>query len=180
MRTPVWTASNLLSLSRIVLVIPLAVLLAEPTAESRRWAFALVVIAMLTDLLDGLLARKLNQVTDVGKVIDPLADKIAVATVALILVFHKLIPLWFFLFVGIRDAVILLGGLYVRNKKGIILQSTPVGKWAVMAVATYILVVILGIGDLLWLEQSLMAVAVAMLLLSSVIYGHRFINILHD
>ncbi len=89
-----WTISNGLSFLRILLVIPIAVLLLQP--EHRMLVVGLLLFAALTDLFDGYLARMLNEVSDFGKIIDPLADKIAVGVVCLILMVQGKVPLWFF------------------------------------------------------------------------------------
>src|ERR1700690_1959797 len=134
----IWTISNGLSFLRILLVIPIAILLYQPA--DRMIAAGLVVFAALTDLFDGYLARKLNEVSEFGKIIDPLADKIAIAVVCLILTMQGKIPLWFFLIAIVRDIGIFLGGFYVRHKRGVILQSNTIGKWAVTSVAIFVLI----------------------------------------
>jgi cardiolipin synthase (CMP-forming) len=173
-----WTASNLLSLSRILFVAPISWLLADPAPESRLWALFVIMIAMATDLLDGLLARRMNQVTEFGKIIDPLADKIAAAVVVIMMTFRGLIPVWFVTLMIVRDIVILAGGLYIRRTKGQLLQSNMLGKWTMTIIAFYVLTVLLGSIHLQWLELLLQMASVAMLVLSTAVYGRRFIAVL--
>jgi len=73
----IFTISNILSLSRIVIVIPIIYFLDLGNSNPRYnlTAFALMIIGALTDTFDGQLARKMNQITNFGKVIDPIADK---------------------------------------------------------------------------------------------------------
>ena len=73
-----FTISNLFSASRIFLVIPMGYCLVLDFPYHRLWTAGIIVIAVATDFLDGFLARKLHQVTDLGKIIDPLADKIGI------------------------------------------------------------------------------------------------------
>ncbi len=78
------TASNLLSISRGLLSIPFAIVMLGHSPESRLWGAAIMVVAALTDKFDGVLARKYNQITEWGKILDPLADKVAVSVVAIV------------------------------------------------------------------------------------------------
>jgi CDP-diacylglycerol--glycerol-3-phosphate 3-phosphatidyltransferase len=175
-----WTLSNLLSLSRILFVAPISWLLTDPAPESRLQALFLILIAMATDLLDGLLARRLNQVTEFGKIIDPLADKIAAAVVVTMMTFHGLIPFWFVTLMIVRDIVILAGGLYIRRRKGKLLQSNMLGKWTITIVAFYVLTVLLGSASLHWLELLLQMAGAVMLVMSTVAYGRRFFVVLRN
>lgn len=69
---------NSITLARIILVIPLMYLLYQPENNYQWIAFIIFIIAAATDWLDGYLARKLNQITELGKFLDPLTDKILV------------------------------------------------------------------------------------------------------
>ena len=94
----IFTISNGISFLRFLLVIPLWFLLDNYQSQSVRYiTFALCVFAALTDVLDGYLARKLNQVTEVGKIIDPLADKAAMAVIVVKLYLIGEISAFFFL-----------------------------------------------------------------------------------
>ena len=88
----------------------------------------------LTDVLDGYFARKRNEVSELGKIVDPLADKISIITISLIMVLTGIIPLWFFLVIMSRHILILSGGLYIKRKTGIVLQSNIIGKWTVFVI----------------------------------------------
>lgn len=82
-----WTIPNALSLFRIVLVPIFAVLYlkSEQQPALLGWAIAVLVLSGLTDMLDGLIARKCNQISEIGKVLDPIADKLTQVTVVLCL-----------------------------------------------------------------------------------------------
>ena len=174
----IWTISNALSFLRVVLVFPIAVFVRQNTFDAQVYAVGLIIVAAFTDLFDGALARKLNQVSELGKIIDPAADKIAVGLICILLVLQKKLSLWFVLLVLIRDLLILLGGMYVRKRKGITLQSNVVGKWAVTFVTLYILFAIVNNDGVVFIRNILLAASAGALLLSFGLYAKRFADVL--
>lgn len=140
------TPSNLLSMLRLVMAIPLWYLfdyLGDP--GMRIIIFAVCVIAALTDILDGYLARKYDQVTEFGKIIDPLADKVAVAAIIIKLFVIGEIPPYYFIMIIARDVLIFLGGIFVAQKIGRVLPSNVLGKITVIMIGIVILLIVLGI-----------------------------------
>lgn len=129
--------SNSLSISRIILAIPIIILLLINKIEI---AIGLGVIAGITDFLDGYLARKLGQVTELGKIIDPIADKVFIGLIGIVLVYIDKMPLWFLASIIGRDLLILIGGMYARKKINITLTSTFEGK------ATYTIILLVTLG----------------------------------
>ncbi|HEV8539144.1 MAG TPA: CDP-alcohol phosphatidyltransferase family protein [Bacteroidota bacterium] len=178
MNRQVWTVSNLLSVLRVILVLPIATLAASHTPGDRLLAAGLIALAAATDYFDGVVARKLNQVTDLGKIIDPFADKIAVGVVCVILALHGKLPVWFVVSAILRDLLILTGGVIVKKSRGILLQSNIVGKWAVGVAAMYIFVLVLDVGGAGWLETILLYASALMLLASFLLYLQRFTSIM--
>lgn len=117
--------SNSLSIFRIILIIPMSFALIK---ENLIFALFIAILAYASDLLDGYLARKLNQVTELGKILDPLADKLLLASVVIILLIQSKIPLWFgFVLIG-RDLLILTGGFLIKNKIKYVPASNIIGK----------------------------------------------------
>ena len=92
-------------------------------------ALAVYIVASLTDLADGYIARKYNLITDFGKLMDPLADKLMVFSVMLSLVLTDAVPLWPLIVVGCKELLMVLGGL-VMLKKGIVVYANYMGKIA--------------------------------------------------
>jgi CDP-diacylglycerol--glycerol-3-phosphate 3-phosphatidyltransferase len=141
------TISNGISFLRFLLVIPLWFLLDNYESQFVRYmTFALCVFAAATDMLDGYLARKLNQVTEVGKIIDPLADKAAMAVVVIKLFLINEISTFFFLTILLRDIIIFVGGLFVANKIGKVLPSNKLGKITVLFIGTVVLFILIGVN----------------------------------
>ena len=180
MNRQLWTASNFLSILRILLVIPIALLILSDGNSSRFYAVGLICIAALTDLFDGMLARRFNQITDLGKIIDPLADKIAVILISVILTLKGKIAPWFLIVVMLRDMLIFFGGMYIRQSRGILLQSTKTGKWAVTAVTAYILLTVLDLETFENAKVVLMFASILMLIVSFALYLKRFIDVMTD
>jgi CDP-diacylglycerol--glycerol-3-phosphate 3-phosphatidyltransferase len=127
------TLANAISISRIFLAIPL-VLIFEDIARGmtgKLWqAFALIIIIVLTDFLDGYVARKAGEITNFGKLIDPVADKVCMMVVLIYLIISYKLPfLLFFLILGIRDIFLIIIGVYLMFSQEEVFQSNKSGKW---------------------------------------------------
>jgi len=114
-RSAVLTTANQLTILRIVFVPIFIILLAY---HEIGWALGTFVAAGITDVLDGVIARRFGQKTSIGAVLDPLADKLLMTASILILSlqqmeFHNTIPRWFMIIVICRDVFILLVSLIV-------------------------------------------------------------------
>jgi CDP-diacylglycerol--glycerol-3-phosphate 3-phosphatidyltransferase len=168
------TLSNALSLLRILLVLPISFSLMLDRTGSRKAAMFLIIAAAATDFLDGYFARKMGEVTELGKILDPVADKIAVGAVALILAAQGRVPLWFLSAIVVRDLLILAGGWYLSRKKSLLLQSNRLGKWTAGALALTLFAAIAEGGHQGTVSQALVALSTVMLAASSVSYGIRF------
>jgi cardiolipin synthase (CMP-forming) len=122
------TVPNLLSLIRILLI-PVFVLLI--LNEGTEMAGILLLGAVVsTDWVDGYLARRTGQVSNVGKVLDPVADRLAIAAALIALVVRDAVPLWAALLVLIRDAVVLVAGAVVLARYRVRLDVRWIGKAA--------------------------------------------------
>lgn len=136
-----WTLSNGLSVLRMLLVIPTWFTL---TSGMRLATVALFIFSALTDVLDGWLARKRNEISDLGKILDPLADKVYVGVVVVIMLMHEMLPLWFVLVVLGRDLLILVGGIVFERRTGVVLPSNYPGKIAVLVLSGTLLAIVAG------------------------------------
>lgn len=97
---------NQLTVLRIILSIVFVILLSLNTPNAYTWSLLVFLIASFTDFLDGHLARKHNLVTDFGKLMDPLADKILVAAALVLLVEDDLLPAWFVIVILFREFLV--------------------------------------------------------------------------
>jgi len=144
----IFNASNSLSFIRLLLVIPAWFAFNNFDNNLARYSVAAIgVIATITDILDGYLARKLNQITEFGKVIDPLADKVLIVFVVLNLFLLGEIPDYYFYMIIARDALILIGGLIVAKKIGKVLHSDYIGKATVLSIAFVLLMILLNVDS---------------------------------
>ena len=105
MRGRVWTVPNQITLLRLGF---LPIFLTLISYEEYRWALAVLVLAGLSDGIDGLLARKLNQRSSLGAYLDPIADKLLLSSSFVILAFKKEIAWWLTIIVLSRDVLILV------------------------------------------------------------------------
>ena len=129
----IMTLANAISISRIFLAIPL-VLIFEDIARGmtgKLWqAFALIIIIVLTDFLDGYVARKAGEITNFGKLIDPVADKVCMMVVLIYLIISNKLPfLLFFITLAIRDIFLIIIGVYLMFSQEEVFQSNKSGKW---------------------------------------------------
>ncbi len=142
----IFNASNTLSFIRLLLVIPVWIAYKYFDEITSGYIVAGIgIFAAITDILDGYLARKLNQVTEFGKIIDPLADKVLVVFVVMNLLFLGKIPEYYFYLIVGRDLLILIGGLIVSKKIGKVLPSDYIGKATVLAISFTLLMNLLNI-----------------------------------
>jgi len=172
------TVPNLLSLTRIVLLIPFVAVMYAAIPHRELWALGILLLAGLTDRYDGILARRMHLESEWGRILDPLADKTGGCVVALVLVAQGSLPLWFLALVVLRDILIVSGGIRVKRRTGEVLPSNTAGKWA-MGVVFGALCVALMQAPPPFLELSL-AASVIMLGVSFMQYLRRFFQVMRS
>lgn len=121
---------NKLTLSRVVMVPFFVVfLLLAPRYSYFKWiALGIFIVASLTDLLDGKIARKYNLVTNFGKFMDPLADKLLVCSALIGLSSLQAVPAWITIIIIAREFII-SGFRLIAAEKGIVIAASMWGKW---------------------------------------------------
>jgi len=152
---------NLLSIFRILLI-PFILL-----ALSRGWkegAAGLIVLSASTDLVDGWIARRFKQITDLGKILDPLGDKLTIGAVSLFLAWTGKFPWWLVIIILTKDVMILVLGLAFWGRGRRVPVSDLWGKMAALAVGVLILAGVLDFRRLLppltYLTLALFAVSI--------------------
>ena len=122
----VWTIPNVLTIIRMILIPVFVVLFFK---GQKMAALCVFCAASLTDMLDGYLARNLNQITDFGKLFDPLADKLMVLTAMVLQTFRGPLPLAAVIIVAAKELVMVLGGVFMLSKD-VVVYSNYFGKAA--------------------------------------------------
>ncbi|MBE2185217.1 MAG: CDP-alcohol phosphatidyltransferase family protein [Rhodothermales bacterium] len=169
-----WTVPNVLSLARTVLTLPLAWLIWQD--GPLRWVALLLVVGIFTDWLDGVIARSMHSVSEWGKVLDPLADKLAIVLVGLALVFRVSEPRLPFWLVGVallRDVLIVAGGVVLARRARIVPPSLMLGKLYSASFALLALALVLRADPPL--RGVLLMSTTVLLALSFVAYLVRFV-----
>jgi CDP-diacylglycerol--glycerol-3-phosphate 3-phosphatidyltransferase len=117
------TIPNQLTVTRIILTPIFAFAFLSDSLILNHLSLIIFLIAALTDWYDGWLARKYNYISDLGKFLDPLADKILTSTALLCFVFVNILNLWMVLIIVIRDLAITLLRIYGQSKKRLFATS---------------------------------------------------------
>jgi cardiolipin synthase len=123
----VLTIPNALSAIRILLIPAFVLLLLD--RDTRLAGFLLLGAVVSTDWVDGYIARRTGQVTELGKLLDPIADRLALAAALITLVAEDLFPLWGALIILVRDLAVLVAGVWGLGR-GIRIDVRPIGKYA--------------------------------------------------
>ena len=146
-RNQLFTISNVLSFFRLLLVFPVWFSLSNfHDGTYRTLTFTLCIVAAITDYLDGYVARKRNEITEIGKIIDPLADKILVAVLTIKLYLIGELSGYFLLIILLRDVIIFTGGILISLKLNKVLPSNLLGKITVTVIGFVFLLVIAGLN----------------------------------
>jgi cardiolipin synthase len=132
----VLTIPNVISFLRIALIPVFVALIVGP--DTTRAGLVLFVIVVATDWVDGALARATGQVSDLGKILDPVADRLAIAAGLIALVVADAFPLWAALLILVRDVAVLIAGLVLLSKRRARIEVRYLGKVATFALMTAI------------------------------------------
>jgi cardiolipin synthase len=146
-------------------------------------ALGVFVVAGMTDAIDGAIARMMNQKTELGMFLDPLADKFLVLTAFIALALMDRLPLWLAETVIVRDVVIIAGSLYLY-KRGFKEKIKPVllGKVTTFMLITLLVVALVGVylNREFDLTEYLVWITGALLITSGIQYLHRGFRIIND
>jgi cardiolipin synthase len=144
-------------------------------------ALAIFVAAGITDALDGMLARILNQQTTLGRYLDPLADKLLLVSAVVVLSFQGRIPLWVSIIVVSREVIISVGSLVIHLlRERVLIAPTWIGKATTVLQLAYVLAVLTTATTPLpaWVSHSVLAAMVAFTVVSGLHYTLRGVQML--
>ncbi len=163
---------NKLTVLRIIMV-PFFVffMLTDVGGPANKWiALALFCVASLTDLLDGKIARKYNLVTNFGKFMDPLADKLLVCSAMICMIELGRLPAWIVIVIIAREFII-SGFRLVASDNGIVIAASYWGKFKTVFQMAMIIVLIMDLGGVFDLVGMILIwIALALTIISLVDY----------
>lgn len=170
----VWNIPNVLSLVRLMLLPVFAIVYLNGALY---WALTVLAVSGLTDLFDGVIARKFNQITEIGKLLDPVADKITQVVVLICLTIRNtaLIPLFVICFV--KELLQAIGGWILLSRDEIIRGSKWYGK--VSTFTFYIAMLAIALWSTMpdWLLTTLIVLVAATMLFSFFMYMAVYIKL---
>ena len=172
----IMTMANAISFMRIILSIPLVLFL----DGNKLWeAFVVIILIVVSDFLDGYVARKADEITNFGKLIDPVADKICMMVVVIYLIITYQLPfLLFFMILAVRDTFLIIIGVYLMFSQEEVFQSNVSGKWF-MGISAIMMVLFiyqepLNIpGYVLWISYT---ITMSLFTFSTYEYSHRYMR----
>lgn len=138
----------------------------------RYGALAIYVLVVLTDVIDGFIARKYNKITNFGKLMDPLADKLLLLTMLILFCIEGTLPVWIVALVIAKELAMIAGGCFALSR-GIVVHALPIGKAATVAFALAVITLLLH-----WpkIGKALMAVAVVLMLCAMFYYLYTLLR----
>lgn len=166
------TISNAVTLSRLILLPFIVYFL---VTDQRLVAFIVMLISLCSDAVDGFLARKLHQESEVGKILDPLCDKISLTVIVITLLLLGLIPLWGVVIIVLRDLLILIGSFVMFTHKSTLLKSNVTGKITGALLGAVVLTFTI---DLQQLGKILLYLSIPAIIASFAVYFGRYIKIM--
>ena len=172
---------NKLTILRGILIIPFVVfMLVDVFGEYDKWiALAIFVFASLTDLLDGHIARKHNLITNFGKFMDPLADKLLVCSAMICLVQMDKIPAWVVIIIISREFII-SGFRLIASDKGVVIAANYWGKFKTVFQMFMIILMIADIEKISLFTMVIMYIALILTIISLVDYVVKNWKVMED
>ena len=172
----IFQIQNLMSLLRILLTPFIGYFLWVNTDHATLLTVVLLVIAGASDYFDGYLARKLNRLTSLGLILDPLADKIFATILIIELIFLRNFPVWLAGIIFLRDIIILFGAFIMMKQKNLIPFSINSGKYYFAALALLIASYVIRFS---FGQQLCLYMTVILFIVSSFEYAKNYYLVTH-
>lgn len=161
--------ANIITITRLLLIIPFGILLYNKGIQNLVPA-CLFTFIIITDFLDGYVARKYKQVTKFGKLLDPFVDKLLLVVTTIILIIKNIIPIYS-LYIFIRDIIIWILALIIMKKKKIVLAADIYGKTkTVLHFLAILFVLIIGKWNIISFDLLVLSFVT---LFPELIYGYK-------
>ncbi len=175
MKTKVWTIPNILCVVRMVLI---PVFVALFFTVDIYYSLGVFLLASFTDIVDGFIARHFDMVSDVGKFLDPLADKLLKFATVLCFTIRGTLPIYFLIIMLSLDLFLTVSGAIIISE-GIIIPSNLVGKLATLTVSIGFILSFLVIKfDVIhpW-HLWILGAGLVLIALSIVVYGIKYLRL---
>jgi len=132
-----------------------------------------IAVAGITDVLDGFLARTLNQISDLGKILDPFVDKLGIGIFILYTTLYKGFPVWACVLVVTKEILNLLAGLLVIRKRKFIPVST---FWGKLNACVWSFIILFYVLELDYIKKIFLGIGVIVILITATVYLRTFIR----
>lgn len=172
---------NKLTIFRVILILPFCFfLMTDFCGEASKWiALGIFIVASLTDLLDGKIARKYNLVTTFGKFMDPLADKLLVSAAMIALIELGRIPAWVVIIIISREFII-SGFRLIAAQKNVVIAAGYIGKFKTTFQMIMVCLMIADIEEIRVVTLVVMYIALALTIISLMDYLIRNRKVMKD
>ncbi len=164
----IWTLSNIISILRAALAFPIIIFIDR---DQMVLATVCVLLAIVSDMIDGFIARKFSTVTLLGKILDPIADKICILSILLYLIISQVISVHFLMGIALRDITLAIMHVYLVNHKLDTLETNYAGKTSTVLIS---LSLIVYVYDIYPLQNLLLFSAYTVMVFSLVQYALTF------
>lgn len=161
--------SNLLSISRVILVLPMAYLIYLNNSEHNLLLMLFALLISSTDALDGFISRRFNQVTELGIILDPICDKIAMAIIFSALLLFRNFPIPLLAFFFYRDLLIFISGTALIKITGKPMMASFWGKANTFVFTLIAIIYMLSIYN--FVTKILVSMGYLTLIISTYVYG---------
>jgi len=173
---------NKITIARVFMIpVFLCIYLIPGIAYANYIAAAVFIVACLTDALDGYLARKYHLITNFGKFMDPLADKLLVSAALICFVELKLVPAWIIIIIISREFII-SGFRLVASDNGVVIAASPIAKFKTSAqmIMSILLIVNFDLPVFNLLEQVFIYLSLILTVLSLIDYLYKNRKVLSE
>ncbi len=150
---------NLISLARIALIVPIALLYPSDQPEIKWAVFILLLLAYVSDYLDGTVARWLKQQSRLGLILDPLADKLWTLVMIFLLARYRDLPVWIGVIIIGRDVVIMAMNGWLIRHTGKVMPSDEFGRKYMAVLGLMIILLTMQVPYAIWLAYAIVSFA---------------------
>ena len=163
---------NILTVIRLIMV-PVFLVVFFLEGDIKTVSGIIFILASVTDVLDGYIARKFNMMTKEGQLLDPLADKLMQIAVVVAMLFAKMVPVWFVLILACKEILMIIGGFFLYTKKTFV-KSNIFGKTNTVVVFCALVVLLLFSEGNKALKDIMLGVAAGTNVTAIVSYFHLY------